>query len=248
IYTIYNEKDEYQLLGGSYSGNLLPQDSYMNLYYREDGIPFAAEPAAEKLRGLVRFQINPDIYQKGYHDSDLRKRATLKAVYAKNEDGEFTYVAPYANKFKGTLVDGGSSASLLNDYPVYRYADALLMLAMAKALLNEDPGTEINLVRERAYGQEYFAANRSTLAYPNDVDAAFYADNKYGAPDTDPVEAVLKERLRELMLEGKRWYDLRLVGDPYIYKYSLANENRLLWPINEDALTNNPALEQTEGY
>ena len=50
------------------------------------------------------------------------------------------------------------------------------------------------------------------------------------------------------MFEGKRWYDLRLMGWEYVNKYSLAQEHRLLWPINESALTNNPALVQTPGY
>ena len=31
-------------------------------------------------------------------------------------------------------------------------------------------------------------------------------------------------------------------------KYTTAQESRLLWPINEGALTNNPALKQTPGY
>ena len=29
--------------------------------------------------------------------------------------------------------------------------------------------------------------------------------------DEDPLEAILKERMREFMFEGKRWYDLRLL-------------------------------------
>lgn len=247
IFAFHNGKDEYTMLGGGY-GNFLPQDAYINLYYDENGVNFGDYAAADKIRGLIRFQINFDFYHKGYYDDDPRKRSTLKAAHQKGEDGELKYIAPFANKFKGTLVEGSSSCSLLDDYPIYRYADCLLQLAMAKALLGEDISTEINLIRERAYGADYFNANRSRLAYPNDTDADFYADNKYGASDADPLEAILKERLREFMFEGKRWYDLRLLGDPYIYKYSHAEASRLLWPINETALTNNPLLVQTTGY
>lgn len=248
IFAIHNQKDEYSLMNGSYSGNMLPQDTYMILFYDEQGDSFADEPVAEKQRGLIRFQLNYDIYDKAYSDNDPRKRSTLKAVYEKNEEEKLVYVAPYANKFKGTLVDGGSSASMLDDYPVYRYADCLLQLATIKALLGEDITDEINQIRERAYGTEYFNANRDKVAYPNDTDATFYAGNKYVGSDADPLEAILKERLREFMFEGKRWYDLRLLGDPYIYKYSKAEASRLLWPINEGALTNNPELVQTPGY
>jgi len=41
---------------------------------------------------------------------------------------------------------------------------------------------------------------------------------------------------------------LRRFGNQYVLKYTTAQESRLLWPINEDALTNNPALKQTPGY
>jgi len=247
IFTFHSQKDEYTMLGGGY-GNFLPQDAYINLYCDEEGVNFGDYAPADKMRGLVRFQINYDFYQKGFRDDDPRKRSTLKAVYQKNDAGELVYIAPFANKFKGTLVEGSASASFLDDYPVYRYADCLLLLATAKAFLGEDISTEINQIRERAYGTEYFNANRDKLAYPNDTDATIYTDNKYVGSDADPFEAILKERLHEFMFEGKRWYDLRLMGEPYIFKYSKAEASRLLWPINEDALTNNPELKQTQGY
>lgn len=248
IFTFHSGKDEFPLWNSSYLYNMLPQDAYMNLYYDEEGNAFADAPAAEKLRGLIRLQVNYDMYQKAFLDNDPRKRSTLRAVYEKDEDGSLKYVAPYANKFKGTLVDGGSAASMLDDFPVYRYADCLLLLATAKAFLGEDISTEINQIRERAYGAEIFNANRDKLAYPNDTDSSLYADNIYVGSDADPFEAILKERLREFMFEGKRWYDLRLLGEPYIFKYSKADASRLLWPINEGALTNNPELTQTPGY
>ena len=58
----------------------------------------------------------------------------------------------------------------------------------------------------------------------------------------------LKERMREFMFEGKRWYDLRLLGADYVTKRTSAVATRLLWPINESVLTDNPALKQTPGY
>ena len=61
-------------------------------------------------------------------------------------------------------------------------------------LLGEDPATEINRVRRRAFGDAYDA---STVGFPNQE------------VDKRPADAVLQERLFEFMLEGKRWYDLR---------------------------------------
>ncbi len=248
IFTIHNQKDEYSLWNGSYASVMLPQNTYINQYYMEDGTSFSTLTAEERIQGIIRFQINYDIYQKVFRDEDKRKRATLKAVYRKDDSGNPVYVAPFANKFKGDFVEGNASRSMLDDYPIYRYADCLLLLATAKAFLGETVDEEINRVRERAYGSEYFNANRDMVAYPNDKDAGFYNQNNYVSGDENPEEAILKERLRELMFEGKRWYDLRLIGDPYIFKYSKAQATRLLWPINEDALTNNRGLVQTPGY
>ena len=72
----------------------------------------------------------------------------------------------------------------------------------------------------------------------------FYTNNPFVAGDENPVEAVLKERLRELMYEGKRWYDIRTLG--YTEKYSTANSSRLLWPIDANTLTNNKELNKLQ--
>lgn len=182
-----------------------------------------------------------------FREGDTRLKGTLKAVYKKHEDGTLEYIAPIQYKFQGTTLEGSNERSWYDDYPIYRYADALLLLAEAKALLGEDPSTEINAVRERAYGSEYFNAHKNEVAYPNDK-GSFYNDNPFEAGDENVMEAILKERLREFFFEGKRWYDLRRFGKDYVLKYTTAQESRLLWPINEGALTNNPALKQTPGY
>ena len=56
-------------------------------------------------------------------------------------------------KYIGTVA--GTSQIYNNDYPVYRYADVLLLLAEAKAKLGEDISAEINAIRLRAYGTGY---------------------------------------------------------------------------------------------
>ena len=150
--------------------------------------------------------------------------------------------------FQGVLLDGDAQRSWLDDYPIYRYADCLLALATAKAFLGEDITQEINEVRERAYGTTYFNEHRSEIAYPNDKDATFYANNRFVGSDDNPIEAILKERMREFLFEGKRWYDIRLMGNEYATKYSNANSERLLWPIDENTLGENSALNQTPGY
>lgn len=246
IFTIHNGQDEYNMWNDSYRMNLVPQQAYMTsgIYFDENGTSYADTKDAE-LNGLIRLQIKKDFYNKVFLEGDTRKAASIKAVYKKDEHGNLEYVAPFPYKFQGTMISGGSTRSWLDDYPIYRYADCLLLLAEAKALLGEDISTEINAVRERAYGSEYFAAHQATIAYPNDK-GDFYNDNPFVGGDDNPIEAILKERLRELMYEGKRWYDIRTMG--YTAKYSTANESRLLWPIDANTLTNNRELKQTPGY
>lgn len=60
---------------------------------------------------------------------------------------------------------------------------------------------EINAVRKRAYGEDYFNAHPE-VQYPNDNDAALYADNKSVKPDNvGAMEAVLKNVCVSLWLK-----------------------------------------------
>lgn len=248
IFALHSGKEDDFMMWRDYNwrNNMVPQREYMAGYCDETGTPFLEIPGYN-LQGLMRYQVKKDHYLKSFREGDTRLKGTLKAVYKKHEDGTLEYIAPIQYKFQGTTLEGSNERSWYDDYPIYRYADALLLLAEAKALLGEDPSTEINAVRERAYGSEYFNAHKNEVAYPNDK-GSFYNDNPFEAGDENVMEAILKERLREFFFEGKRWYDLRRFGKDYVLKYTTAQESRLLWPINEGALTNNPALKQTPGY
>lgn len=250
IFTVHNGKDEYDMWGGYYRNRLIPaQDKMVKVYCDENGDSFVGTPDAE-INGMTQLQVRKDFYWKSFRDDDTRWATSLKAVYTKDPDTkEVSYFGPIVYKFQGQMLEGGSTRSYLDDYPIYRYADCLLELAMAKALLGEDPTAEINEVRARAYGKEYFEANKANVAYPNDNDADFYTGNKWMKPDSaGAIEAILKERLREFLFEGKRWNDIRMLGWDYVHAYSLAEKERLLWPIDSGTLTNNNALKQTPGF
>ncbi len=242
IYSIYFGEGEANFLGDTWRTSMMPQQAHMNngSYYTENGENVKNTKDAE-INGTVRIPLHSDIYTKLYRDNDSRKRANLRAVYKKGNGNDLVYVAAYPYKYQGVTLSGASTRSWYDDFPVYRYADCLLLLAEAKALLGEDITDEINTIRRRAYGEHYSDA----VAYPNDK-GDFYVDNPFAAGDEDPLEAVLKERLRELIFEGKRWYDIRLLDATD--KYSLATTDRLLWPIDQSTLTNNNQLAQTPGY
>ncbi|MFZ2904566.1 MAG: SusD family outer membrane lipoprotein NanU [Cyclobacteriaceae bacterium] len=212
-------------------GNFVPQTNLIaNFYDSVANVKFNA--TTDNWGGLLRAPTLISTFRK-FNNADSRKWASIQPAY--NLVGpDYVMAGCFTRKYEGQQNAGARVYS--NDYPIYRYADLLLLLAEAKIILSEDPATEINLVRARAYGVNYVAA---THGYPNQ------------AIDADAREALLQERLFEFILEGKRWHDLRRLGDSYVYGHTslLPSESyKLLWPIDRNSLTNNRDLEQNPGY
>ncbi|NKI25824.1 RagB/SusD family nutrient uptake outer membrane protein [Arenibacter sp. 6A1] len=174
-------------------------------------------------------------------NDDSRKDATFIRLYIDDNGGlgyptynEPKYFGSVFNKFLGQV--NGSERIFENDVPVYRYADVLLLLAEAKNHLGENPAGEINQIRERAFGDNY---NPLTHAYIN------------GSKE-DNANAILNERYKEFIGEGKRWWDLRRAGNSYVFDniefLSPGDEFKLILPITTDMIGRNPLLEQSPGY
>ena len=172
---------------------------------------------------------------------DTRRDATFIRLYTDDNGGsgysnynEPTYFGSIFKKFLGSV--DGSERIFENDIPVYRYADVVLLLAEAKNLLNEDPSIEINLIRKRAYGQNYKIALHG---YTN-------------SSQTNNANAILDERFKEFIGEGKRWWDLRRAGESFVIDnikfLNPGEEFKLLLPITDDMMGRNPLLKQTPGY
>lgn len=233
IFAIRNQLKEYSLWNGNFGGRFLPQANYLGSYYDgETGEKF--DTSKENRLGMIQLAITKEHYYR-FDDLDTRKKQILKGVYNKLEDGTLDFTAVFCYKYQG-IQDAGNARSLNDDYPIYRYADLLLSLAEAKVMLGESPKEEINQVRKRAFGSNYSDAK---FGFPNQ------------AVDSNIEEAILEERFKEFMMEGKRWYDLRRFGSKYVFKYTLAEEGniqKLLWPIDKTTLTNNSELNQTPGY
>jgi len=172
---------------------------------------------------LVRNQFTTD---------DQRRNVTFLEIYTQSTGGIKTFYGSVAYKFKGAEI--GGVRNFIDDVPIYRYSDILLMKAEAKNGLGQDPTTEINLVRARAYG-----TNFSNHVFVNG-----------SAAQND--EAILKERLLELALEGKRWWDLVRFGKAFDLVPSLnsrkGQDHLLLFPISETILGLEPKVKQNPGY
>lgn len=183
--------------------------------------------------GILRAPVRSATFRK-FNDLDSRKWFTIQAAYNRPAPGVYVLAGCFQKKFEGEQNQGVRVYT--NDYPIYRYADLLLLIAEAKVLLGQNPANEINLVRARAFGSNY---NAALHGYPNQP------------IDTDAKNAILQERLFEFIMEGKRWLDLRRFGDSYVFTHtsvSPAEAYKLLWPIDRNSLTNNRALKQTPGY
>lgn len=168
-----------------------------------------------------------------FSDDDLRKDATYVDLFRYDDSCNTTeYYATLTMKYKGTVVDG--KREFADDIILYRYADVLLMKAEAKNALGLDPSPEINMVRQRAYGTSF--------------NAYVFVNGTQSEND----DAILKERLLELVIEGKRWWDLVRFDKVFELVPSLqgraGEEYLLLFPISDRVLALETKTEQNPGY
>ncbi|SDB58847.1 Starch-binding associating with outer membrane [Flavobacteriaceae bacterium MAR_2010_188] len=136
------------------------------------------------------------------------------------------------NKFKGTFYNNDTYYD--NDVIVYRWAEMLLFRAEANAALGNisQAVDDLNKIKERAGIPLY-----------------------NGPLEQTAVELeILDERGRELFLELKRYWDLvRFHNGGTINIYNevpnLSGVNiPLIWPVNNNIISENPLIEQTDGY
>ncbi|MEX2569129.1 MAG: RagB/SusD family nutrient uptake outer membrane protein [Cyclobacteriaceae bacterium] len=213
-------------------------NNYFNdMYIIGSAIPSNISQETREVIGAIGGGSNnivvPTDYVKSlYSEGDTRKNPTFFEIYTNQENGDQEYYTTIVTKGNGTVI--GGSRNFIDDIILYRYADVLLMVAEAKNALGEDPSTEINLVRERAYAEQ-FEGNEFVSGSQEENDAA-----------------ILEERLRELAFEGKRWWDLVRFGKaiemlPTLQAYDNPEE-RLLWPISNSVLSLENNVTQNPGY
>jgi hypothetical protein len=135
-----------------------------------------------------------------------------------------------------------------NDYPMYRYADLLLLYAEAESRINNGPTADamekLNMIHRRAYGKD-----------PATADPAFdFSLADYNASSF--LDLVVRERGYEDCSEAKRWLDLKRMG---IAKQTIlavkgitVADKHLLWPIPTIEYNYNKAIDpvkdQNPGY
>lgn len=178
-----------------------------------------------------RVGMSEEMISKLNDPADKRISSTFRVMH-RNTAPAYPVAGVLLTKFIGRVDNGQQLYD--NDFPVYRYADVLLLLAEAKAKLGGDPSAEINRVRERAYGGGYTP----------------YIDSD----ETSDMRAILGEQLREFIGEGKRWWALRRAGDQWVFEYidpaflAPGQEYKFYFPLSPNILNSDPLLKQTPGY
>lgn len=222
--------------------------------YREDGTEWN-DPLGMKNQGLMSMAYCLALWNQ-FDDEDSRKRATFLPQYRyenpADKTGWFLY-GIHTQKNIGYINSVGERV-FCGDYVLYRLPWVYTSLAEVANFEGDNAGVEkyINLVRERAYGNNW---DKATYGYT----ATNFTDNEY---------AILAEKDKEFIQEGQRWWDLRRMqetkgGKHFVFceraamptntglVYSVLNNDnayKVLWPLDKTMLGNDPSLKQNKGY
>lgn len=222
-----------------------------------------------------------------FNDNDIRKDIfwAVWEVTPEEQENNTLYIpnfdptthkmtGSFSMKFKPSLIPEWSTNYIWNnDQAIYRLPLAYLYLAEIANYEgnNSDVEKYINLVRARAYGDNW---NEATYGYK----AGSFRENEY---------AVLLEKNKEFVMEGQRWWDLRrmtavkggtqldhfvfqpesCIGfglDPVANEWMVegngvpiatatplltpSEEYKLLWPVDQNLINSDPLIKQNPGY
>ena len=172
-----------------------------------------------------------------WDDNDLRKSFNLYTQIL-NSQGEFVDL-PETTPVLFKKFISNSDAQSIYSAPIYRFTEAFLFYAEAANMAEGGPSAlaleRLNTIKRRAYG--YDPTMVSPVDYPT------------GLSQDEFQDIILQERAYEFMIERRRWYDLKRTGTVK-EAFAAAGKNiideRLLFPIPEDEINNNPAINQED--
>lgn len=228
----------------NWGGQFLYQDAlFVGQVYGRDGQKIQKDTLNLKGTGGVFRSEYTHAFWSAYEAEDTRRDATFLEYYTKEEMDAESFGC-VLKKCIGSI-NSNNNRIYDTDVIVYRYADALLMMAEVANGLGESCSAYINDVRKRAYGDDYAGHE--------------YTDGSFEENEL----AILHERDKEFVWEGKRWFDVVRMQDashnslvfsasanyPSVSPLISTNEQyKLLWPVDISTMSINPLLIQTPGY
>ncbi len=172
-----------------------------------------------------------------WDNNDLRKSFNLYTEY-QNSDGEWVSLPSTSPVLFKKFISNTDGIKLYS-IPIYRFAEAYLFYAEAACMAENGPSDlaleRLNVIKRRAYGYELNSV--SPVDYPS------------GMSVNDFRDAVIQERAYEFLIERRRWFDLKRTGKVEEAFAAAGNpiiSQRLLWPIPENEINNNPAINQED--
>ena len=172
-----------------------------------------------------------------WDSNDLRKNFNLYTQY-QNANGDWVPLPSTTPVLFKKFITNTSGISLYS-VPIYRFTEAYLFYAEASSMADGSPSTlaleRLNMIKRRAYGFD-----------PNSVSPVDYPSGMSGDAFRD---AVIQERAYEFITERRRWFDLKRTGkvqEAFAAAGKTIIDERLLYPIPEDEINNNPAISQQD--
>lgn len=240
-----SKADDFEELYGT-NANATREEIFYFKYNRDEGNQFMAMYLCRP--NPVRDGGNVGIYTDyvknqfvvDWDKADLRYQYSLWIQTGNGTLNSLTKTGMICLKFRDYESSGAA-----NDFPVYRYADALLYAAEAICRRDGKPNAAamemVNQVHRRAYGLK-----------PTRQQGSDYVLADYATKETF-LELVLKERGYETCFEGKRYCDLKRCGKLAEYAVKagrISSESEVgpaayWWPVPTDEFNYNTALDPT---
>ncbi len=154
---------------------------------------------------------------------------------------EWYGTTPYVKKFLYDSRDNQERYRSVQNIPILRFADVLLLFAEAENMVNGGP-------TQAAINAANKIIDRANNNIANPLDPRLTIGMSQAAFDA----AVIQQRNLELCFEYDRWYDLirkRILCDTAIPEIRQnCDDDDYLWPIPQTDLRLNPNLTQNPGY
>ncbi|MBS1661102.1 MAG: RagB/SusD family nutrient uptake outer membrane protein [Bacteroidetes bacterium] len=183
------------------------------------------------LGGSGSFVANSNFFNNGYPSYDTMRR---NWNLANSVNG--TAVAPFIYKYRDAQWKANSNNARMN-WIVLRYADVLLMQSEAMNKLTPNDAAKFNGVNQ--------VLNRARIPLANQYSFANVATQD------NFVDTLVKERARELCVEGHRRWDLIRLGRYKQVESSIGftvQDYQFLLPLPQGELDANKNLTQNKGY